>query len=69
MNKPVLMPRWSAYKNLPTFFADVGVSNYWNNIDDEMNLTISKDSREAYIRNYITVVTPDAVNNVIRAIL
>ena len=69
MNKPVLMPLWiEASKNLPTFFVDVGVSNCWHHRDDELNLTIDKDAREKYIKNYITVVSPDAVNNIIHEI-
>ncbi|MCC6544197.1 MAG: hypothetical protein IT392_06795 [Nitrospirae bacterium] len=68
MNKPVLMPRWSVANNLPTFFVDVGVSNCWNNCDDGLNLTIDKDAREKYIKNYITIVSPGAVNNILQAI-
>lgn len=68
MNKPVLMPQGYSSTNLPTFFIDVGVSNCWKNSNDELNLTVDKDAREEYIKNYITVVTPDAVNKVIRAI-
>lgn len=67
MNKPVLMPRWCA-ASLPTFFVDVGVSYCWNSRDGELNISIDRDAREKYIKNYITVVTPDAVNNVIREI-
>lgn len=68
MKKPVVMPQWYSYIDLPTFFVDVGVSNYWKNIDDELNLSIDEAKREAYKRDYITVVTPNAVDNVIRAI-
>ena len=68
MNKPILMPRWDAFKNLPTFFVDVGVANCWNSIDEELNLRIDRDAREKYIKNYITVVSPDAVNNVLQEI-
>ena len=68
MNKPVLMPQGYSSTNLPTFFIDVGVSNCWKNINDELNLTVDKDAREKYIKNYITVVTPDAVNNILRGI-
>lgn len=69
MDKPVLLPRWSgALKNLPAFFANVGVSNCWDNIDDKLNLAIDRDAREEYKKKYITVVTPDAARNVVRAI-
>lgn len=68
MKKPVVMPQWYAGTNLPTFFVDAGVSNYWKSRDDELNLSVDEVKREEYIRDYITVVTPDAVKNVISAI-
>ncbi len=68
MKKPVVIPQWNT-SDLPTFFIDAGVANKWENIDEEINLAIDWDAREIYIQNNITVVSPDAVKNIVLAIL
>jgi len=68
MDKPVLTSLWSASKIWPNFFIEVGVSNPWNALDDKLDLRIGQDAREDYKKRYISVLTPDAVRNVIRAI-
>jgi len=68
MGKPVLSPNWDAAKNLPPFFSDIGVTNRWNSVDEELNLSINDDARQRYIKEYITVITPDAVNNILQEI-
>lgn len=69
MGKPVLAPRWNAAKNLPTFFSDIGISNFWNRVNEPLDLQIKVERRNKYIENCITVTKPDAVNNIIRHIL
>lgn len=68
MDKQVYMPQWYSSVSLPTFFIDVGISRSWKDKDDELDETIDIDSRQKFIERYITVTTPDAVNNVLRAI-
>lgn len=69
LNKPVVIPMWDRSKNIWDSYCKHNVANAWNHIEENINLTVNQKAREEYIRQYITVTEPVAIERIIREIL
>jgi hypothetical protein len=69
MNKPIVKAHWGKYKNVIKFYSEIGISNLWENFEDEINIEFNEEVRDAFIDKFITVREPIANQNIVSNIL
>ncbi|MCX4028804.1 hypothetical protein H0A36_16515 [Endozoicomonas sp. SM1973] len=69
LEKPLLVPTWGISKSIIDYYISNEVANPWNNLDDEISLSINIDKRREYILNNITITKPVAADTIVNNIL
>lgn len=68
LNKPILIPQWRLSKRTVDYYIYNGVGNKWDNISEDLDLSINDEKRDKYIREYITVTKGNIINNIVNHI-
>lgn len=69
LNKPILVPKWDRSKNVIDYYTKNEVANRWDSCDNEFSLDINESARQEFIKEYITVTKPVALENIIKEII
>jgi len=69
LNKPVLVTKWGINKKIPDLFVNKKVGNNWENINDQLPLSINSEAQYNYIDDNITITKPVSCELVVNEIL
>lgn len=69
MGKPIIKPHWGKYNNIIKFYCEIGVSNLWEDFDQEIDLSMNEKARTEFLDTFITVLEPVAKDNIVKSIL
>ena len=69
MGKPIIKQHWGKYNNIIKFYCEIGVSNLWEDFDQEIDLSMNEKARTEFLDTFITVLEPVAKDNIVKSIL
>lgn len=69
MGKPILIPKWDKSEYVIDYYTDTNVANKWLKSEDCIDLTVNKDARKIFINQFISIVEPVAMQNIVKEIV
>jgi hypothetical protein len=68
LNKPIVIPGFDKSKNITDYYIKNKVGNLWEKLKSEIPLEINIESRDKYIRDYITILDSKSVERIVNQI-
>lgn len=68
LKKPIVIPGFEKSKFITDYYIENKVGNLWENLNSDIPLEMNFDAREAYIRDYITILDSKSVERIVNEI-